>query len=82
MPALQLKVNRLQVLSEFDDLGQDEGDRASILIVDDLPDKLLVFTTVLEDLGHDLVCVLSGAEALKEVLKREIEKKQGESAAA
>ena len=58
-------------LSEFDDLGQAEGDRASILIVDDLPDKLLVFTTVLEDLGHDLVCVLSGAEALKEVLKRE-----------
>jgi signal transduction histidine kinase len=58
-------------LSEFDDLGDAEGDRASILIVDDLPDKLLVFTTVLEDLGHDLVCVLSGAEALKEVLKRE-----------
>ncbi|HEX2542669.1 MAG TPA: response regulator [Caldimonas sp.] len=57
--------------SEFDDLGLSDSDQASILIVDDLPDKLLVFTTVLEDLGHDLVCVLSGAEALKEVLKRE-----------
>jgi signal transduction histidine kinase/DNA-binding response OmpR family regulator len=59
------------VTTEFDELGQPEGDRASILIVDDLPDKLLVFSTILEDLGHDLVCVLSGAEALKEILKRE-----------
>ncbi len=51
--------------------GSDEqGDgRASILVVDDLPEKLLVFTTVLEDLGHDLVCARSGAEALKEVLR-------------
>ncbi len=57
--------------SEFDDLGAAGDDRASILIVDDLPDKLLVFSTILEDLGHELVCVLSGAEALKEVLRRE-----------
>jgi signal transduction histidine kinase len=57
--------------SEFDDFGPSDEDRASILIVDDLAEKLLVFTTVLDDLGHDLVCVLSGAEALKEVLKRE-----------
>ena len=57
--------------SEFDDLGEDDGERASILIVDDLPEKLLVFQTVLEDLGHDLVCARSGAEALKEILKTE-----------
>jgi len=40
--------------SEFDDLGEDDGERASILIVDDLPEKLLVFQTVLEDLGDVL----------------------------
>jgi signal transduction histidine kinase len=52
--------------------GDDEQDeRASILIVDDLPEKLLVFGTVLEDLGHHLVFVRSGSEALREVLHRE-----------
>ena len=46
-------------------------DPSSILIVDDLPEKLLVFGTVLEELGHDLVFVRSGREALREVLKQE-----------
>ena len=50
--------------------GSDE-DRASILIVDDLDEKLLVFTTVLEHPSYDLVCARSGAEALKHVLKTE-----------
>ena len=57
--------------SEFDDLGDEDGERASILIVDDLPEKLLVFQTVLEDLGQELVCAHSGAQALKEVLRSE-----------
>lgn len=48
-----------------------EDDKANILIVDDLPEKLLVFRTVLEDMGQNLVFVRSGSEALKEVLKRE-----------
>ena len=50
-------------------LGDEDGDRASILVVDDLAEKLLVFTTVLENLGHELVCAHSGAEALKEIRK-------------
>jgi signal transduction histidine kinase/DNA-binding response OmpR family regulator len=54
--------------SALDDEGED---RASILIVDDLAEKLLVFTTVLENLGHELVCAHSGTEALKEILKKE-----------
>ncbi|HLL17931.1 MAG TPA: response regulator [Rubrivivax sp.] len=49
----------------------DEGEKVDILIVDDLPEKLLVFGTVLEELGQNLVFVRSGAEALREVLKRE-----------
>ncbi|MCW7542103.1 response regulator [Aquabacterium sp. A7-Y] len=43
----------------------------NILIVDDLPDKLLVLQTVLEDLGQNLVSARSGSEALREVLQRE-----------
>jgi signal transduction histidine kinase len=49
----------------------EPDDRSCILIVDDLPEKLLVFGTVLEDLGQELVFVRSGSEALREVLKRE-----------
>ena len=46
-------------------------EQSNILIVDDLPEKLLVFGTVLEDLGQNLVFVGSGSEALREVLHRE-----------
>jgi signal transduction histidine kinase len=46
-----------------------ELERARILIVDDLPEKLLVFRTVLEDVDADVVVARSGAEALKRVLE-------------
>jgi signal transduction histidine kinase/DNA-binding response OmpR family regulator len=46
-------------------------EKANILVVDDLPEKLLVFRTVLEELGQNLVLVRSGSEALREVLDRE-----------
>jgi len=46
-------------------------ERANILIVDDLPEKLLVFGTVLEELGQNLVFVRSGKDALREVLRQE-----------
>src|SRR6478736_1380655 len=45
--------------------------KANILIVDDLAEKLLVFRTILEELGQNLVMVRSGSEALREVLARE-----------
>jgi signal transduction histidine kinase/DNA-binding response OmpR family regulator len=48
-----------------------DDDRTGILVVDDLPEKLLVFRTVLEELGQDLVLVRSGGEALREVLHRD-----------
>ncbi len=53
------------------ELSPPADDRASILIVDDLPEKLLVFETILADLGQHLVIVRSGSEALREVLRRE-----------
>ncbi|MEO8154885.1 MAG: response regulator [Rhizobacter sp.] len=49
----------------------EEAGKVSILIVDDLPEKLLVFGTVLEELNQDLVFVRSGREALREILQRE-----------
>ncbi len=53
-------------------IGAEAGDeQANILIVDDLPEKLLVFGTVLEELGQNLVFVRSGTDALREVLQRE-----------
>jgi len=46
-------------------------EKANILVVDDLPEKLLVFSSILEELGENLVMVRSGSEALREVLNRE-----------
>jgi len=43
-------------------------EKANILVVDDLPEKLLVYRTVLEELGQNVVAAFSGAEALKQVL--------------
>jgi two-component sensor histidine kinase/ActR/RegA family two-component response regulator len=40
-------------------------ERADILVVDDLPEKHLVYEVVLEDLGQNIVAVTSGEEALK-----------------
>jgi signal transduction histidine kinase/DNA-binding response OmpR family regulator len=48
-----------------------DSDKTSILIVDDMPEKLLVYQAVLEELDQDLVAVHSGAEALKQVLRQD-----------
>lgn len=48
-----------------------EDNRVNILLVDDLPDKLLVYSTVLEELGQTLLTATSGEEALKMVLQND-----------
>ena len=48
-----------------------EEDKASILVVDDRPDKLLAFQTILEELGQNLIVAQSGEEALKRVLEHD-----------
>jgi signal transduction histidine kinase len=45
--------------------------KASILIVDDRPDKVLALEAVLEGLGEDIVRAYSGREALRHVLNQE-----------
>ena len=50
----------------------EEGrDRANILIVDDRPDKLLVYRTLLEELQQNLFTASSGDDALRQVLDHE-----------
>jgi signal transduction histidine kinase len=46
-----------------------ELQKARILIVDDLPEKLLVYRAVLEEVDAEIVSARSGAEALKRVLE-------------
>ncbi len=61
----------MPLTSAFDELDADDGDKASILIVDDLPEKVLVIETILEELGQNLVVARSGSEALRELLRQE-----------
>jgi PAS domain S-box-containing protein len=42
-----------------------------ILVVDDLPEKLLVYRTVLEEPSQEVICATSGADALKQVLRQD-----------
>ena len=51
--------------------GSARSGRAAILIVDDRPDKLLVYQTILEDLQQNLFTAASGEQALKQVLERD-----------
>src|SRR5687767_5126012 len=43
----------------------------NILVVDDLPEKLLVYRTILGELGQNLVTAGSGEEALRAVLSND-----------
>ena len=49
----------------------DNGEKVNILVVDDLPEKLLVYETILERLGQNVVTARSGREALRHLLERE-----------
>ena len=55
-------------------LGDDAGRRATpnILVVDDLPEKLLVFRTILEELGQNIVTARSGEEALQRAARARV----------
>jgi signal transduction histidine kinase len=47
------------------------NDKANILIVDDRPDKLVVFRTLLEELEQNIITLQSGDEALRWLLEEE-----------
>ncbi len=45
--------------------------KAKILVVDDLPEKILVYRAILDELGEEIIAARSGEEALKLVLNHE-----------
>lgn len=47
------------------------NEKARILVVDDLPENILVYQTILEDFGQEVVAAHSGEQALKEILKQD-----------
>src|SRR5438093_1160489 len=47
------------------------ADKVNILVVDDLPEKILVLETVLEELGENVITARSGEQALGRVLEHE-----------
>lgn len=49
----------------------DSSDKVRILLVDDVPEKLLSIAVILEELGQTVVCVNSGAEALRQLLTQD-----------
>jgi signal transduction histidine kinase/DNA-binding response OmpR family regulator len=50
---------------------QLEQERVNILVVDDLPEKHVVFRTILEELGQNIISARSGQEALRFILEQE-----------
>lgn len=46
-----------------------DDERTNILVVDDLPEKLLAYRTILDELGQNLITAGSGDEALRAVLR-------------
>jgi signal transduction histidine kinase len=60
--------NRLTIDSTFPPLEQE---KVNILVVDDLPEKHVVFRSILDELGQNVVSARSGQEALRCILEME-----------
>jgi signal transduction histidine kinase len=50
---------------------QFEQEKVNILVVDDLPEKHVVFRSILDELGQNIVSARSGQEALRYILEME-----------
>lgn len=50
---------------------KSERDKVSILVVDDVPDKLVSMEVILQDLDEEVVTASSGREALRQLLERD-----------
>ena len=51
-------------------MAKDE--KVNILLVDDQPAKILSYEVILKDLGENLIKVMSGRQALEQLLKIEV----------
>jgi signal transduction histidine kinase/DNA-binding response OmpR family regulator len=70
-PSRLMKAANTSLEAALRDAAIADSDRANILIVDDRDDKLLVFTTVLEELNQNLVTMRSGEDALRWLLEND-----------
>jgi signal transduction histidine kinase/DNA-binding response OmpR family regulator len=52
-------------------LREEPSEKVNILVVDDLPEKHVVFRTILDELDQNIVSARSGQEALKHILEME-----------
>ena len=66
---LTMDPNKTTLSGPEDNHAQTEP--LNILLVDDLPEKLVVYQSILEELGQNLIMARSGEEALKLVLQHE-----------
>lgn len=55
-----------------DETGLDAGIKVNILVVDDQPDKVLVYQTVLAELNENVIAASSGDEALRMMLHMDV----------
>src|SRR4051794_5891205 len=55
-------------LSEAASSMTRQDDKVNILVVDDLPEKILAMELILEELGENVISVRSGREALRQLL--------------
>jgi signal transduction histidine kinase/DNA-binding response OmpR family regulator len=53
------------------DLDMANADKVNILVVDDLPEKILVLESILEELAENVIAARSGEQALGRVLEHE-----------
>src|SRR5437870_5122728 len=51
--------------------NMSHDEKINILVVDDLPEKLMALELVLEELGQNVICVRSGREALRRLLEQD-----------
>ena len=58
-------------MSSTPQVAQEGHEAANILLVDDQPARLLTYRAILEPLGHNLIAVNSGLEALEALMKQE-----------
>jgi len=56
---------------KHDEVREPILERVNILVVDDLPEKLLSYEAILEDLGQNIITAHSGEEALKLLLSND-----------
>ncbi len=60
-----------RMAAEAPTAGLEQQEKVNILVVDDLPEKHVVFRTILDELGQNIISARSGKEALAAILEQD-----------